>query len=145
MNTKAGTHSSPGRRVLVIDDNPEMIKLIGLMLSKRCGDEVIGAVGGSEGIAAAQANLSLDLIILDMMMPDPDGFKTYPLIKSIPGLEQVPILFTAAKPAGDVYPEAQRIGAAGYLIEPFSPDDLQRARDAALRGETYYPPLSESG
>ncbi len=139
------TSLSSGRRVLVIDDEPEMIKLIGIILSRRYEDEVIGAVGGNEGITAAQANIPLDLIILDIMMPDPDGFKVYPRIKSIPGLEQVPILFIAARPADAVYPEAQRIGAAGYVVEPFSPDDLQRARDAALGGGTYYPPLDEKG
>jgi CheY-like chemotaxis protein len=136
---------SSGRRVLVIDDEPEMIKLIRLILSTRCGDEVINAVGGHEGIATAQANIPLDLIIIDIMMPKLDGYQAYPRIKSIPGLEQVPILFIAAMSADAVYPEAQRIGAAGYLVEPFSPDDLQKARDAALKGETYYPPLNEKG
>ena len=145
-NEKAqSTHLSPGCRALVIDDEPEMINLISLILSERRADEVIGAVGGYEGVTAAQANVPLDLVILDIMMPDLDGFEVYPRIRLIPGLEQVPILFIAAKSSDTVYPEAQCIGATGYVVEPFSPDDLLTARDAALRGETYYPPLDEKG
>jgi DNA-binding NarL/FixJ family response regulator len=42
-----------------------------------------------------------------------------------------------------VYSEAQRVGAAGYLYQPYGPQEVIAARDALLRGDVYYPPLSE--
>ncbi len=137
------TSQSSGARVLVIDDEPDFIKLIRFILSEKVADEVLGATGGYEGLTAARENAPLDLIILDTMMPGLHGFEVYLRLRLIPGLEQVPILFIGSKPPELVYPEAQRLGASGYVVGPFSPDDLLTARDAALRGETYYPPLDE--
>ena len=142
-NTENIPQSLSGARVLVIDDEPDFIKLISFILSEKVADGVIEATGGYEGLTAARENAPLDLIILDIMMPGLHGFEVYPRLRLIPGLEQVPILFIGTKPPELVYPKAQRLGASGYVIEPFSPNDLLKARDAALRGETYYPPLDE--
>jgi CheY-like chemotaxis protein len=142
-NNIENTPQSSGARVLVIDDEPNFIKLISFILSEKVADEVLGATGGYEGLTAAHENAPLDLIILDIMMPGLHGFEVYPRLRLIPGLEQVPILFIGTKPPELVYPEAQRLGASGYVIEPFLSNDLLKARDAALRGETYYPPLNE--
>lgn len=139
-----GNQTEPlkGCRVLVIDDMPEMMALIKLILEKKCGDEVICAASGRKGIAEAQDVLP-DLIILDVMMPDLDGWETYTHIKAIPALQKTPILFIAAASTEYIYPRAKRIGAKGYLQAPFRPSDLVTARDAVLSGETYYPPVSE--
>lgn len=134
------TNSSNSCRVLVIDDEPEMISLVRLILDKGRSDEVIGAVGGQKGIAAAQDRLP-DLIILDIMMPEPDGWETCARIKAISALEHIPILFAGAATARHIYPMAKQAGAAGYLQVPYMPDDLLTARDAVLDGKAYYPTL----
>jgi CheY-like chemotaxis protein len=131
-----------GRRVLVIDDDPEWIDLIKLMLTRSRNDQVIAACGGQEGLVKAEQDPP-DLIILDLMMPGLTGYEVYERLRAIPGLQHIPVLFQSAKPRWIVYPEAQRLGAAGYLREPYRPQDLFAARDAALKGETYYPPLPE--
>jgi CheY-like chemotaxis protein len=131
-----------GYRVLLIDDEPEMMDLIRLILERERGDEIICAVGGCKGIAEAQG-ISPDLIILDIMMPDLDGWETYTHIKAIPALQKTPILFIAAASAEYIYPRAKQIGAKGYLQEPFGPSNLVTARDTLLSGETYYPPVPE--
>ena len=77
------------------------------------------------------------------MMPDLDGWEVYLRLREVPVLRNVPVLFQAAIASERVYPEAQRIGAAGYVREPYGPQELLAARDAALRGDTYYPPLPE--
>ena len=134
--------SLKGCRVLVIDDEPEMMDLVRLILEKKCGDEVIRAASGRKGIAKAQDVLP-DLIILDIMMPDLDGWETYTHIRAIPALQKTPILFVAAASAEYIYPRAKQIGAKGYLQEPFRPSDLVNARNTVLSGKTYYPPVPE--
>ena len=135
---------STSRKVLVLDDEPEIIGLIKLILHEKYDDDVIGAVGGNEGLAKAQEHQP-DLIILDIMMPSPDGYEVCKRLKAIPEFQNVPIVFIAAKPAKDVYPMAQSLGAVGYVQEPFGPQDLFAACNAALSGNTYYPPFSKEG
>ncbi len=125
-------------KVLVIDDYPESIDLVRLFLGRQRGDEVIGAEGGYAGIAKAQEVMP-EFIILDLEMPDLDGYQVYPQLKALPGLQSIPILFTGVDTTRDVYPIAQSLGAAGYLQEPFAPQQLLAARDAALSGNVYYP------
>ena len=129
-----------GRRVLVIDDEPELIDLIKLMLARSRNDQVIAACGGQEGLVKAQQDPP-DLIILDLMMPGLNGYEVYERLQAIPALQRIPVLFQSARPRWVAYPEAQRLGAVGYLCEPYGPQDLITARDAALNGETYYPPI----
>jgi CheY-like chemotaxis protein len=129
-------------KVLVIDDEPELERLIKLILGHYRDDEVLFAPGGRHGLIVAERECP-DLIILDIMMPDLDGWEVYQRLKAIPDLQATPIIFQAAISPKRVYPKAQRVGAMGYVCEPYAPKDLLAARDAALQGDTYYPPLPE--
>ena len=68
------------KRILCIEDEPEMIDLIRLILSRR-GFEVVGAAGGVEGIKLVREMLP-DLVLLDLMMPDMDGWEVYQQMKA---------------------------------------------------------------
>jgi CheY-like chemotaxis protein len=125
-----------GSRVLVIDDNPAMGEIVHMILGRGRNDEVRYANSGPKGLAAARQNPP-DLIISDIMMPGWDGFQTYHQIKMTSGLEQVPVLFQTAY--ARAYQTAQNLGASGCLMSPYKSQDLLDARDAALRGDTYYP------
>ena len=129
-------------KVLVIDDEPAWEELIKLMLERERDDEVLFAPGGRQGLAVAEQERP-DLILLDIVMPDLDGWEVYQRLRAVPALQATPILFQAAMSPEMVYSEAQRVGAAGYVCEPYAPNDLLAARDAALQGDTYYPPLPE--
>jgi CheY-like chemotaxis protein len=131
-----------GRRVLVIDDEPELIDLIKLMLARSRNDQVIAACDGQEGLVKAEQDPP-DLIILDIMMPELDGWEVYARLKAIPSLANIPVLFQAALASSHAYPLMMQAGAQGYLCLPYRPQDLLAARDAALKGEMYYPPLPE--
>jgi CheY-like chemotaxis protein len=131
-----------GRKVLVIDDCREIAELVRLILCRLRDDDVVLAAGGAEGLSAAQQDPP-DLIILDLMMPYLDGYTVLERLKEITQLEQVPVLFHAAIPRRSVYPNARRLGAAGYVLVPYSPYELVDARDAALRGEKHYPPFTQ--
>jgi DNA-binding response OmpR family regulator len=121
-------------KVLVIDDEPQIIELIILVLRRKYGDNIIGAVGSTEGLAKARESIP-DLVILDIMMPDPDGYEVCKQLKGTLTLQDIPILFIASKPPQDVYPVARNLGASGYMTEPFGPLELLTACEALLRGE----------
>jgi len=83
------------RRILCIEDEPEMIDLIRLILERK-GFEVLGAVGGQEGIESIRREKP-DLILLDLMMPDVDGWEVYRQMKADEALQHIPVVVVTAK------------------------------------------------
>jgi CheY-like chemotaxis protein len=130
-----------GRKVLIIDDVPETEMLLRLLLSRKRNDQVTFVDSGSKGLAAAQQDPP-HLIILDLAMPDLDGYQVLQQIKTAPALQAVPVLIISALSPYDTFcdtlGQVQRLGAKGYLSKPFDLKDLLAARDAVLRGEAFY-------
>lgn len=125
--------------VLLIDDYPDHAGLVTMVLSRRYRDTVRVAETGLQGIEFAQQKRP-DIILVRLRLMDMDGYQVCRRIKASPSLEQVPLLlFAAAKASDDLYSEAQRSGAAGYLYQPFHVDELCTARNTLLCGGTYYP------
>ena len=108
------------------------------MLTRSRNDQIIAAYGGREGLVKAEQDPP-DLIILDIMMPELDGWEVYARLKAIPSLGNTPVLFQAGLASSRAYPLVKQAGAQGYLCQPYGSQDLLAARDAALKGETYYP------
>ena len=136
--------SSPevGRQILIIDDADEIANLVKLILTRRHHDEVRIAPNGRDGLIAAGQERP-DLIIVRIMMAGMNGFEVCRQLKTMPALQNIPVLLQAAIDPKRVYLEAQKAGAAGYLCEPFGPREVWAARAALLRGDVYYPPLPE--
>lgn len=137
MNAEAGAST-----VLLIDDEPDFANLVKLILGCQCGDEVHIAPSAGEGLRIA-AQAQPDFILVRIMMYEVNGYEVCRQLKAMPHLQGVPVLLHAAIDPKRVYPEAQRVGAAGYLQQPYGPQVLIAARDAVLRGDAYYPPLPE--
>jgi DNA-binding response OmpR family regulator len=129
-----------GCRVLVIDDMREMEEMMCLLLAHERDDQVTFARGGRQALALAEQDPP-QLVILDLMMPDMHGYEVFRRLKAIPSLQNVPVILLTVLPSPMVYPEARRLGIAGYVCKPFEFQDLAAARDAVLNGETYYPPV----
>ena len=129
-----------GRKVLVIDDMREMEEMMGLLLAHERDDRVAFAHGGLQGLTIAEQQ-SPELVILDLMMPDLTGYEVFRRLHVNPALSNVPVLLLTVLPPQMVYPEAQGLGIKGYICKPFEFEALLAARDALLRGETYYPSL----
>ncbi len=126
--------------VLLIDDDRDHAALISLILTREYHDAIMIAPGGPQGIERArQKPPDLILVRLMLLAGGLDGCQVCERLKADPATRGVPVLLFAAKPPGDVYAEAQRCGAAGYLEQPFRPAALCAAREALVRGETYYP------
>ena len=111
------------KRILCIEDHPEMIELIRLILGRR-GFEVDGAVGGREGLEAMAQNPP-DLLLLDLMMPDVDGWEVYRQIRAKNELKDVPVIIVTAKAQGiDRVLGLHIAGVDDYIAKPFGPKQL---------------------
>jgi DNA-binding response OmpR family regulator len=111
------------RRVVCIEDEPEMIDLYRLILSRR-GFEVIGADGGKNGLDAVRESLP-NLILLDLMMPDMDGWEVYKRLKSDPKTETIPVIVVTAKAQSiDKVLGLHIAQVDDYISKPFSPQEL---------------------
>ncbi len=133
-----------GRKILLVDDDPQITTLLTLFLQKDYKDMVIviGAASGNEGVAKAQATVP-DLIIIEIAMSEQNGYAICKQLKAVLALQQIPILFVGTKSPLEIYSEVHDLGAQGYLTYPFFPDELKKARDMLLKGDTYWPPLHD--
>ncbi len=118
-------------KILLVDDDLQSLKLVGLMLQRR-GYVIRAARGGVQGLAKAESDAP-DLILLDVMMPDLDGLEVCRRLRSQPSTSQIPIImFTAKSDVGDKVDGFQS-GADDYLTKPIHPNDLAARVDAALQ------------
>ncbi len=120
------------RRVLVVDDEPRMIHFIRLNL-EHDGYEVIEATSGTEALDNLRDRLP-DLILLDVMMPEMDGFETLQLLREI---STVPVIMLTAKGEEEDRVRGLELGADDYITKPFSPREMvSRVRAVIRRTET---------
>jgi two-component system alkaline phosphatase synthesis response regulator PhoP/two-component system response regulator VicR len=130
------------RRILVVDDEPNIRRLIELHLSG-AGYQVLTACDGEEALAAVEGRRP-DLIVLDVMMPGPDGFQVLETLKGDPETADIPVLMLTAKDGDDQIRHGWRTGADMYLTKPFNPEELRRVIDrmaAVLDTPENPPPL----
>jgi DNA-binding response OmpR family regulator len=116
------------RRILVVDDEPRMIHFIRLNL-EHDGFEVFEAASGLKTLDQFRDQLP-DLILLDVMMPDIDGFETLRLIREI---STVPVIMLTAKGEEEDRVRGLELGADDYITKPFSPRELVSRVRAVLR------------
>jgi len=107
---------------LIIDDEPHIVKLLELKF-KLAGYEVLAATSGQEGLELARTK-EPNLIILDIMMPDLDGFAVAQQLKADPATQAVPIVFLSARTSEADETQGMSVGAAAYVRKPFRPSRL---------------------
>jgi len=112
-----------GKFILCIEDEPEMIDLIRLILERR-GFKVEGAAGGMDGIRKVR-ELHPDLVLLDLMMPDLDGWEVYQQMKADENSRNIPVIVVTAKAQSiDKVLGLHIAKVDDYISKPFSPQDL---------------------
>ena len=110
------------KKILIVEDNEQNMYLATYLLTQN-GYEVISADDGYEAIDKAISERP-DLILMDIQLPDLDGYKATKRIKHIPGYKDIPIVaLTSYAMAGD-REKALAIGCVGYIEKPFDPDTL---------------------
>ena len=111
------------RRIVCIEDEPEMINLIQLILERK-GFEVIGADGGKSGLDTVRSEKP-DLILLDLMMPDMDGWEVYQKLKADEVARDIPVIVVTAKAQSiDKVLGLHIAKVDDYIPKPFSPQEL---------------------
>jgi DNA-binding response OmpR family regulator len=115
-------------KILVIDDDPNVAELIKLILKPR-GLSIFHAINGQEGLKQAY-ELQPDLIILDIMMPEQDGYEVCARLRE---LSDVPIVMLTAKSQSSDVTRGFAVGADDYVKKPFSNDELVSRIESLLR------------
>jgi DNA-binding response OmpR family regulator len=110
------------KRILVVDDDENILNLERTILEQK-GFTVTTAAGGPAALELV-ARESFDLILLDVMMPDVDGFTVCRTIKQDPRHKDVPVIFLTAKGGGDALAEGFESGAVMYINKPFTANKL---------------------
>ncbi|HEX76556.1 MAG TPA: response regulator transcription factor [Dehalococcoidia bacterium] len=115
-------------RILIIDDDHSLIRLTKHILSKE-GFDVLTALNGLEGLQKAQKE-EPDLVILDIVMPEPDGFQVLELLRQ---RNNIPVIMLTAEQTIDTSCDALTMGADDYIRKPFSASQLLARVRAKLR------------
>ncbi|MFY0409478.1 response regulator transcription factor [Solicola sp. PLA-1-18] len=116
-------------RLLVVDDEPSILELLAASL-RFAGFEVETAEGGQAALDKAAAQRP-DLVVLDVMMPDVDGFEVVRRLRS--GGDEVPVIFLTARDAGSDRVAGLTVGGDDYVAKPFSLEELVARVRAVLR------------
>ena len=110
------------QKILIIDDDIDTLKLVGIMLERK-GFDIQAATTGKKGLRAAKDELP-DLILLDVMIPDLDGYQIARELRASPETESIPIIMFTAKSQVDDKVEGLEAGADAYITKPARPREL---------------------
>ena len=111
-------------KILVAEDERDIRDLIAFTL-QFAGFEVVLAANGADAVELASRERP-DLILLDVRMPKMTGYQTCEVLKSMPEMSSIPIVFLSAKGQESEIQQGLDVGAVDYILKPFAPDDLTR-------------------
>ena len=127
-------------RILIVDDEPDIITMIS-RYAKREGYEVVTAEDGRQAIEICQKE-NFDLIVMDIMMPDTDGFTA---CKKIKEFKDIPVIMLSARGTEFDKLFGFEVGLDDYVTKPFSPLELMARIKAVMNRHKTYSPENESG
>jgi putative two-component system response regulator len=113
------------QKVLIVDDTPENIYILMGILKDQY--DVSVAINGEKALKIAAMEPSIDLILLDIMMPEMDGYEVYAKLKANRKTKNIPVIFVTALTADENQAKGLELGAVDYITKPFNPA-LVRAR-----------------
>lgn len=119
------------QKILVVDDDPYILMSLEFLM-KKGGYEVMIARNGTEALELIN-NAKPALILLDIMMPDVDGYAICAYIKQTPALSHIIVVFVSAKTKEADIKKGMELGAAQYISKPFSTRDIMNRVDELLK------------
>lgn len=126
------------RRALIIDDDPDTVDLIKIIF-RNAGMDVVGAFSGKEAIQKCTDSVP-SVILLDLMMPDMDGWETYHNIRQ---MTDVPVIVVSADTKKENVVKGLNIGFDDYVTKPFFPPELVARVNTVLRRASGVTPLTK--
>ena len=109
-------------RVLTVDDSNSLRRMVAFTL-KRAGHEVVQAADGSEGLTKVQEQ-KIDLALVDVNMPSMGGIEMVTEMRKLPEYTRTPILMLTTESSDEKKQEGRQAGATGWIVKPFSPEQL---------------------
>lgn len=119
------------KKILLVDDEIQLADMVKMRLEANNYD-VITASGGIEGLEKAEKD-NPDLILLDILMPDMDGYQTLEKLKENSETESIPVIMLTAEGQADDLTRSVSLGAIDYVVKPFSPVTLLEKIKTALQ------------
>jgi twitching motility two-component system response regulator PilG len=107
----------PKKKILVVEDEESLLKLESILLTSK-GYEVRGVPNGQAALDAITEEQP-DLVLLDIMLPEIDGFEVCRRIKSDPATRHIPVVMLTAKKTRDDMARGEKVGADWYITKPF--------------------------
>ena len=127
----ANAEAGDGKAIMVIDDDKNLRKIIATNL-ELAGYDVVAAANGVAALELLQ-NYCPDLVLLDVMMPQMDGYEVCKRIRAMPSCSQVPVIMLTAKGETDDKVRGLEAGADDYITKPFGPPELLARVKAKIR------------
>jgi DNA-binding response OmpR family regulator len=121
------------KRILLVDDHQTVFRLLEAIVRIK-GYKLIYAESGQKGIVMARQELP-DLVLLDVMMPDIDGFKVCQYLKENPETKDIPVMFLTARGAEGDLETGRKAGADGFMTKPFQTIEVLKQIEKLLDGE----------
>jgi len=120
-------------RILIVDDSPS--QLMGMKrIVEKLGHEALSAEDGSAGVEAAKAHVP-DLILMDVVMPNLNGFQATRAISKEPTTAHIPVVLVTTKDQETDKVWGMRQGAKAYITKPFSEDELSEVLERVFAGQ----------
>ena len=111
-------------KILIAEDERDIRDLVAFSLQFG-GFQVVQAANGAEAVECAQAELP-DLILMDVRMPRMTGYEACKMLKTLPAVRDIPVVFLSAKGQESEIQTGLEAGAEEYILKPFAPDELAR-------------------
>ena len=118
------------RKILIIDDEPELVKAVTVRL-KASGYETVAAYDGLAGIDKVK-EAKPDLILLDIIMPKMDGYQVCKKLMADPETERIPIIIFTASQQRDLEAKCKELGITTFIMKPFETNNLLAMIDRIL-------------
>ena len=112
-----------GKKILIVDDDVRNVFALASVL-EASGMEVLYAENGRDGLECLDANADVDLVLMDIMMPELDGYETTRAIREDDAFKQLPIISLTAKAMKGDREKAIAAGASDYITKPVDTDQL---------------------
>lgn len=117
--------------ILIVDDNPKNLQVLGQIV-KELGSKIAFAGSGRKAVLYANENRT-DLILLDIMMPEMDGYQVCRALKENPNTSDIPLIFVTAMDEAENEKKGFELGAVDYIVKPFNPDIVKARVTTHLR------------
>lgn len=123
----------PPKDIVLIEDDPDIQRMVSMALNFTAGCNVTAFGDGASGHAGVR-DRQPGLILLDVMLPDTDGYALIQELKADPATSEIPVIFLSARAQAAEVQQGLALGAVGYLVKPFDPMSLASEIDRILGG-----------